>query len=228
VADDNLDMRHYLTSLLAPLGKILPAADGQAALKLARREQPDIIITDLMMPKMSGFELIRALREDKRTAQTPVLLVSSHAGEEARLQCLRAGADDYLAKPFSTREFLGRVETLLKRAHEQQKLVQESRQKDAFLAMLAHELRNPMAPLRTGVDMLMHEPALPTRAQRTLLIMHRQITALSQIVDDLLDVSRLSRGKVKLRKELMDLREVANSAVDVVRISSKSTSTNCS
>ncbi len=83
--------------------------DGVDGLELARREAPDLVLSDVMMPRLDGFGLLRALREDPLTAQVPVVLLSARAGEEATVEGLDAGADDYLAKPFSGRELLARV-----------------------------------------------------------------------------------------------------------------------
>ncbi|MEV4347117.1 SpoIIE family protein phosphatase [Actinoplanes sp. NPDC049596] len=110
VADDNADMRDYLTRLLRSAGHNVEAvADGRAALEAARAQNPDLIISDVMMPRLDGLQLVAALRGDSRTASTPVLLLSARAGQEASIEGLEAGADDYLVKPFSSAELLARV-----------------------------------------------------------------------------------------------------------------------
>ncbi|MCW2778500.1 MAG: histidine kinase [Frankiales bacterium] len=109
VVDDNADMRDYVARLLAADHEVLTASDGQQGLELARQEAPDLVLSDVMMPVLDGFGLLHALREDPLTAQVPVVLLSARAGEEATVEGLDAGADDYLAKPFSGRELLARV-----------------------------------------------------------------------------------------------------------------------
>ena len=110
VADDNADMRDYLTRLLRSAGhRVEGVTDGQAALEAARAHQPDLIVSDVMMPRLDGLQLVAALRADPRTAGTPVLLLSARAGPEASIEGLEAGADDYLVKPFSSAELLARV-----------------------------------------------------------------------------------------------------------------------
>jgi PAS domain S-box-containing protein len=110
VADDNADMRDYLTRLLRSAGhRVEAVADGQAALEAARRQSPDLVVSDVMMPRLDGLQLVAALRGDSRTAGTPVLLLSARAGQEASIEGLEAGADDYLVKPFSSAELLARV-----------------------------------------------------------------------------------------------------------------------
>jgi PAS domain S-box-containing protein len=113
LADDNADMRHYLQRLLSEHYDVETVADGQAALESARTQLPDLVLTDVMMPRLDGFELLRQLRADPQTREIPILLLSARAGEEAAIEGLAAGADDYLVKPFSARELLARVVTNL-------------------------------------------------------------------------------------------------------------------
>ncbi|WP_041289439.1 SpoIIE family protein phosphatase [Kribbella flavida] len=115
IADDNADMREYLARLLRGAGhRVSAVTDGYAALDRARAETPDLIISDVMMPGLDGLRLVADLRADGRTAGIPVLLLSARAGQEASIEGLEAGADDYLVKPFSAAELLARVQTNVK------------------------------------------------------------------------------------------------------------------
>ncbi|HKQ70712.1 MAG TPA: ATP-binding protein [Polyangiaceae bacterium] len=116
IADDNADMREYLVRLLSPRYAVEAVADGQAALESARERPPDLLLTDVMMPRMNGVELLRALRADTRTSTIKVILLSAQAGEEAVVGGIETGADDYLVKPFSARDLLSRVGTRLELA----------------------------------------------------------------------------------------------------------------
>jgi PAS domain S-box-containing protein len=113
LADDNADMRDYVTRLLEDHWTVEVAADGNAALARARAAPPDLILSDVMMPGLDGYQLLQALRADERTRGIPVIFLSARAGDEARIEGLSAGADDYLVKPFSARELLARVGTRL-------------------------------------------------------------------------------------------------------------------
>jgi DNA-binding response OmpR family regulator/signal transduction histidine kinase len=109
LADDNADMRSYLQGLLQGPYELVAVADGQSALESARQHPPDLVLADVMMPRLDGFGLLRELRADQTLNGIPVLLVSARAGEESRIEGLAAGADDYLVKPFSARELVARV-----------------------------------------------------------------------------------------------------------------------
>lgn len=110
IADDNADMRAYLARLLAGAGyQVSTVGDGRQALYEARTRTPDLIISDVMMPGLDGLQLLLALRADPRTEAIPVILLSARAGQEASIEGLQAGADDYLVKPFAAAELLARV-----------------------------------------------------------------------------------------------------------------------
>jgi PAS domain S-box-containing protein len=113
LADDNADMRDYVHRLLLPFYDVVPASDGLEALRLTATEKPDLVLTDVMMPNLDGFGLLRELRTEPETASIPVIILSARAGEEARVEGLQAGADDYVVKPFSARELLARVGSML-------------------------------------------------------------------------------------------------------------------
>ena len=112
VADDNADLREYVRRLLSEHHEVEVVGDGLAALHAARKRRPDVIVADVMMPRLDGFGLIQQLRQDPELRTVPVLVLSARAGEEARLEGLHRGADDYLVKPFSARELQGRVAAL--------------------------------------------------------------------------------------------------------------------
>ncbi|HEY1744939.1 MAG TPA: ATP-binding protein, partial [Granulicella sp.] len=114
LADDNADMRDYVRRLLAIRHEVEAVADGEAALAAVARERPDLMLSDIMMPRLDGMQLLARLRADPHTSTIPVILLSARAGEESRVEGMRAGADDYLIKPFSARELLARVEAHLK------------------------------------------------------------------------------------------------------------------
>jgi len=319
------------------------AADGREALRLAREEPTDLVITDVMMPRLDGFGLLRELRADEHTQRIPILMLSARAGEESRLDGFQAGADDYLVKPFTARELLARVEAQLLRARiraveerstrriasvfaqapvpiailrgpnhvfevandayvalvarpvvgkpmvgafpelQDRRIIDlldrvyatgepyvgrsvpvtlnrrangapersffdvvcqplfdhagaiegigvvvyevtelasarraaesANRAKDEFLAMLGHELRNPLAPILTALQLLRLRGVEAGERERTII--ERQVRHLVGLVDDLLDVSRITRGKVLLKPEPIELNEIVAKAIEL-------------
>src|SRR5262245_12950628 len=117
LAEDNADMRDYAGRLLRDAGfDVDVAADGETALEIVRHARPDLVLSDVMMPKLDGFGLLSHMRADPELSHIPVLLLSARAGEEARVEGLGSGADDYLTKPFSARELIARVDGNLRLA----------------------------------------------------------------------------------------------------------------
>ena len=343
LADDNADLREYARRLLAEHYEVHVVADGQAALEAAHELRPQLIVSDVMMPRLDGFGLIRAVRADPQLRPIPIILLSARAGEEARIEGLDRGADDYLVKPFNARELLVRAGTLIRSA-ELRRRAEEARaqfetllneaplgvmlvdedfrvaavnpialpligetdligrdfdavvrtawssadgeeitrrlrhtlqtgepqvvpefiarrrdrnvveyyewqvhriplpdgrrgvvcyfrdisrtvlarealreadsRKDEFLATLSHELRNPLAPLRSSLEVVKRLASVPPTASAALDIMDRQMSHLVRLVDDLLEVSRITRGQVELRREQVRLDAAIRSAIE--------------
>nr|WP_242035602.1 MULTISPECIES: ATP-binding protein [unclassified Leptolyngbya] len=128
LADDNADMRDYVKRLLGQRYTVEAVGNGVAALAAIYQQLPDLVLTDVMMPGMDGFELLRRLRAEPATKELPIILLSARAGEEARMEGLEAGADDYLIKPFSARELLVRIEATLKLAQMRQEVARYEQQ----------------------------------------------------------------------------------------------------
>ncbi|MBD2517322.1 response regulator [Nostoc sp. FACHB-973] len=148
LADDNADMRDYVKRLLSQHYEVEAVPDGLAALDSVRERLPDLVLTDVMMPSLDGFGLLQALRADPQTRKVPIILLSARAGEEARVEGLEAGADDYLIKPFSARELLVRVEAALKMAG----LRQEAMQREQELRIEAEVAKAHLETVLAGIQ----------------------------------------------------------------------------
>jgi signal transduction histidine kinase len=145
LADDNADVRDYLRRLLSRSYQVQVVADGEAALQAIQTEPPDLVLTDVMMPKLDGFDLLERVRADDRTRSIPFIMLSARAGEEARIDGLRAGADDYLTKPFSARELLARVRSQLTMARLRHEAFLRERELRAQIETHAQELERTVA-----------------------------------------------------------------------------------
>jgi signal transduction histidine kinase len=358
VADDNADMRQYIARILGERYRVETVPDGEAALQLAGECKPDLILADVMMPRLDGFGLLRKIRSDPALRETPVIVLSARAGEESRVEGMDSGADDYLVKPFSARELLARVEAHLKMVEMRRSAAQQAsyrnaqfevvvdrapvgiilvdsdlrirlvnpvarpafgpipeligrdfaevqrimwprdfadevirrfrctletgesyenpessahrldrnqtewyewridrtvlpdghygvvcyfqeisarvqgrlelersrdalsrdgRRKSQFLSILAHELRNPLAPIANSLELMRRfgkNESVTAKAQASI---ERQISQIVRLVDDLLDVSRITRDKLELRTELVDLKSIVEQSIEACR-----------
>ncbi|MBN9681817.1 MULTISPECIES: ATP-binding response regulator [unclassified Corallococcus] len=159
VADDNADMRAYVSSLLSAHWSVRAVADGEAAFEAALEAKPDLIVSDVMMPRLDGFGLLQKLRGDARTRGIPFIMLSARAGEEARIEGLQAGADDYLVKPFSARELIARVDSQLQLGRARRQLSDFFMQAPAAMCVmsgpdLVFTVINPLFAALMGRDML--------------------------------------------------------------------------
>lgn len=210
LADDNADMRAYVARILAAHWDVVAVADGEEALEAARHRPPDVVVTDIMMPRMDGFGLLRELRREARTRDVPVLVLSARAGEEARVEGLDAGADDYLVKPFSARELVARVRVNLELSRRR---LDADRRKDELFAVVGHELRNPLAPILTALEVMKVRGVVGGEREREVI--ERQVAHMMRLVDDLLDVARIVRGSLVLERKSLSVADVIDRAVEM-------------
>jgi signal transduction histidine kinase len=350
LVDDNADMREYIQRLLEPQFRVVTAANGEQALAMLERSAPDLLVSDIMMPRLDGYGLLRKVREDPRWRELPVILLSARSGEEAKIEGLEAEADDYVVKPFAARELVARVSHQLRMrqlrrearaaveaseqrfqsalassragfvlleavrgdqgtivdfawryanaaaeqligqpasallgrgvrevlphaweapkyfealvqvletgvpvdlevplVHEKRRrwfhnsvarmgdglviwfanisarkrveaeLREVDRRKDEFLATLAHELRNPLAPIRQAAAIASEPRVNPSQLRWSQGVIERQVRHMGRLLDDLLDVSRITRGTLELRRERLDINAVVEAAVETSR-----------
>ena len=235
LADDNTDMRDYVRRLLSGRYEVVAVGDGEAAVQAAREQTFDLVLSDVMMPKLDGFGLLQTLRTDEQTRTVPVILLSARAGEESRVEGMGAGADDYLVKPFSARELLARVESHINLQRERKRSAERlehlmlleqqarasaevaNRVKDEFLAMLSHELRTPLNAIVGWTHLLKSGKLRETDRVRGIEVIDRNCAAQRAIIDELLDVSRIITGKLRLDAKPIDPASVVEAAVDAIR-----------
>jgi DNA-binding response OmpR family regulator/nitrogen-specific signal transduction histidine kinase len=214
LVEDNADMRAYLKSHLLAY-RILEAEDGEGGLALALSVRPDLVISDVMMPKLDGYGLCAALRKDKRTQDIPVVLLTAKAAEENKLEGLASGADDYLYKPFSARELLARTENLI---HRNRKLQTQYRQEvvlrpaeitvtsadAAWLEKVRQVVEAQLGECQFGVERLAEEVGLGRRQ------LQRKIHALTGgTPHHYIQESRLERARQLLEQHAGNVSEVA-------------------
>jgi signal transduction histidine kinase len=251
VVDDNQTNLIAIEAALAPLGRPLVLAhSGVEALARLLEQDFALIILDVAMPGMDGFETAKLVRTRERNRATPIIFITGLSWQDdAVLRGYELGAFDFLMKPIRpevlrakatvfvqlqerTIELAQKAEELRRaqsRAHERElqsqrrrfeaevlehqmaQLAETDRRKDEFLAILSHELRNPLQPLQTAVEVLEHDPDAPV-PPRIRAIIHRQVHHITRLVDDLLDIARLNAGKLELRREPVSLASIVEEA----------------
>lgn len=140
LVDDNADLREYVSSILSPRYDVVTAKNGREALDAARSDRFDLILSDVMMPVMDGFELLQEIRADEKLSTTPFIMLSARAGEESALEGLIRGADEYIAKPFSAEDLLVRVYAQINAASIRESATQAIRASEERFRTLANSL----------------------------------------------------------------------------------------
>jgi PAS domain S-box-containing protein len=154
LADDNADMRDYLRRLLSERYRVHAVANGKEAVKAARELRPGLVLTDVIMPELDGFGVLRELKQARETQAVPVILLSARAGEESRVEGLQAGADDYLVKPFTARELLARVGAHLRLARVRTEAAEVERHLRAEADLERSRLRESFTLAPTGMALM--------------------------------------------------------------------------
>jgi signal transduction histidine kinase len=222
---------------------LIKARTAREALEHLLREEIAVILMDVSMPDIDGFELAKIIREHPRCQKTAIIFVSAvHLTELDRLRGYETGAVDYVQVPVVPQVLRAKVgvfadlfrktrqlerlnadlEDRVRRRTEELEastalLREGDRRKDEFLAVLAHELRNPLAPIRNALALLQLEGTLAPEAAWSRDLIERQVDQLTRLVDDLLDVSRISSGKIKLQVETLDLVSVVRAGIETSR-----------
>ncbi|WP_051959571.1 ATP-binding response regulator [Janthinobacterium sp. RA13] len=215
--DDSDGARYAKSRILKRAGfKVIEASNGGDALLRARQDRPNLILLDVKLPDINGLEVCRQLKGGDETNTILVLQTSASCiGSADKIRALDGGADNYLVEPIEADELIANVKALLRLGRVERALRDVDRRKDEFLATLAHELRNPLGPIRTALALLCKldpvVPAVQDNARRTI---GRHTDHLVRLVDDLLDVSRISQGKISLQWESVSLASVIRSALE--------------
>jgi signal transduction histidine kinase len=232
LVDDLAENLLSLEGLLRREGLVLlKARSGPEALELLLQHEVALALLDVQMPGMDGFELAELMRGTERTRQVPIIFLTAGSADwQRRFRGYEAGAVDFLQKPIETDILRSKAEVFFELYRQRQQVSRQrdelraaaealreaDRRKDEFLATLAHELRNPLAPIRNGLQILRIAPN-GEQAEDVREMMDRQVTHLVRLIDDLLDVSRVSQGKIDLRKERIALQSALQAAVEVSR-----------
>lgn len=208
VVDDNADMREYLISMLSQDFSVLAATNGKEAMNVIQDQQPDLVISDIMMPEMNGFELLNALRREEKTSRLPVIFLSARAGNEATVEGLEAGADDYLIKPFSAKELLARVKTQLSMVAlrsalmaERNSLQRSNTELEQFAHIASHDLQEPLRKISNFSNLLERSLGdVNTDSKSYLDKINHAAARMHTLISGLLNLSQLSKEDIVFEK----------------------------
>lgn len=214
VIEDEQAVRKNIVDMLKAEGfQAIAAADGEIGIQLAQSQLPDLIICDVMMPRLDGYGVLAAIRESPTTATIPFIFLSAKTERSDLRRGMNLGADDYLTKPFTRVELLETVAVRLAKHNVvmelQQKLVefqQSNSSKDDFVSTVAHELRSPLATMKLAIEMLQLVPD-QARRQSYLDVLQSACDREVELVNDLLDLQRLEARTEQSDRELIDLTE---------------------
>ena len=225
--NDSPSARYLVSRILKSIDcDVIEAEMGAEALRVAAAHRPDLVVLDIKLPDMSGYDVCRKLKSDPATASCAVLQTSAtFVSSEGKARGLDSGADAYLTQPFESIELIAMVRSLLRlkkteaEARERASaLAVADRRKDEFLAMLAHELRNPLSAILVATNLLERGDVPPEDVKRFAGTMARQSRHLARLIDDLLDVSRITRDRIQLTKSIFDLAQVVRDVLDAERL----------
>ena len=218
--DDTEAARYAKTRILTRAGfRVIEAGNGMDALDMAEAHQPMLVLLDVKLPDINGFEVCRRIKANRATQTVLVLQTSaSYIGTADKIRALEGGADNYLFEPIEAEELVANVRALLRLSRVERALRENDRRKNEFLAMLAHELRNPLGPIRSAVELLNYlEPNASEMQQTARQTILRQTDHMVRLIDDLLDVARISQGKISLRLEEVGIQAVIHAALESAR-----------
>jgi two-component system, sensor histidine kinase and response regulator len=222
VVDDEPKNVQLLVDLLEARNyQVWSAADGEQGLRLAREKLPDVVLLDVMMPRLNGLEVCRRLKSEQKTAMIPVLLVTALDARQDRIAGISAGANDFITKPVDQADLILRVRNAagLKRLHEQMawqlKHLQElETARDTLTHMIVHDLRSPLTGLHGYLDLIRMSAQGDPGIMEDVDAAHAVVKRLTRMISDVLDVSRMESGQMPVAFKTTDLQTLLKAAVE--------------
>jgi len=215
IVDDEVHNRNVLEVMLKQEGYVIEsAASGAEALALMAQRAPDLVLLDVIMPRMGGYELAYKIKSNGGTKNIPIIMVTALDDREAKMSGLSAGAEDFLSKPVDRAELCARVRNLLRlKACADESIAQ----RDASMGMVSHELRNVLNCILLKTEMLSNGAAGSDEGRTTVAAMHAiqaYAVRMNRLVEDLIDVASINAGRLGLRAEPCDAFALITEAIE--------------
>ena len=232
VDDEERNIRLLKAMLMAKNYNLLEASHGEEALRIVSETPLDMILLDVMMPQMDGFEVCRRLKQDERTRKIPVIMVTALSEKQHRVKAMEVGADDFLSKPVDLTELTIRVKSLLriKSSHDDlfqsyqviaaknAKLEELQKVKEGLTHMIIHDLRNPLTAISTYLQLAVMESSNSTQGQNPKISRCLHFCAeLDRLIQNLLDINKMEEKRMQLQLENTDLETLINDVSDHFR-----------
>ena len=208
--------------------KVRPVPNGMLALQVAEKEKPDLILLDIMMPDMDGYEVCRRLKENKDLSGIPVIFISALNETDDIVKALTSGGADYITKPFKAEEVKARVATHLKIYHQSKELIELNANKDKFFSIIAHDLRGPLGGFMGLTEMMAGDVQYFTDHEKKnlLLDLSRSARNIFNLLENLLEWSQMKRGNTTFEPQILILRDVVSDCVKIVTETARKKSIN--
>ncbi len=224
IVDDNATNLGVIADYLNEHGfRIVTARSGEMGIQRARTAQPDLILLDVMMPEMDGFEACRRLKADEQTKDIPVIFMTALSEVEDKVRAFQMGGVDYITKPIQHEEVLARVETHLKIRQQAKELTQTNADKDKFFSIMAHDLKGPFMPLLGNAELLteMGDILPPEEVKQLGASIQRTARSVFNLLENLLQWARLQMGRMEYHPESIELADLARKSVDLLQDNAK-------
>jgi signal transduction histidine kinase len=233
VDDDVKNIRLIRLMLNRERYRVSSACSGSEALEVIKKNEPDLILLDIMMPGLDGFETCKQLKADEITSHIPVIMVTALQEKEDRLRAMEAGGDDFITKPIDQTELLIRVKSLLriKRYHDRLresneelaeknvKLEELEAHKEYLTHMIVHDMRNPLNAITMGTEILLRMDCCGhEELQRVLHTCRSSCVDLEQMIQNILDIRKLEENGLELNRKVVDLSGIIHDVVEQFRV----------
>lgn len=223
IVDDNIKNLKVLADILREKKyKVAMVKDGRSALEFIARKQPDIVLLDIMMPGMNGFEVCRQMKAEDLMKNIPVIFISALSDSSDKVKAFEAGGVDYVTKPFRKEEIFARVNVHLKLKYAREELLRANEllraanaTKDRLFSVIAHDLRSPLASLNQTIDMMVTHSELFDEERRTAFMSELRVSAerICLLLEDLLYWARGQQGETVCRPSELDIAELAERSI---------------